>query len=160
MTSKSQHDQINDEAAARLLAAFPTPDPATFPLAFKPQAQRPTESGTCVIYNQCDGFHLVEAVVIDGEFCGFRTWAGRDYIGDDFYVAWARMPDSYDALYELFADKPVEGKSAHDVTMERLARQAAHGLTPISELVELPDGTVVHKDDVPAGQIDRKDSHD
>ncbi len=26
----------------------------------------------------------------------------------------------------------------------------AHGTTPISELVELPDGTVAHKDDVPA----------
>lgn len=92
-------------------------------LTFFPQRESPKEEGDYVIYNQCDGFHIVQARVEDGEFLGFQFWAQPEFITDDSYQAWAKLPGT-DALYEAFADKPVNGRSARDVTMERLARQA------------------------------------
>lgn len=93
-------------------------------LEFFPQRESPKEDGgDYLLYNQCDGFHVVQAHVTDGEFLGFKFWAQPEFIPDDFYQAWAKLPDT-DALYEAFADKPANGRSAHDATMERLARQA------------------------------------
>jgi len=100
-------------------------DPVSFSLVFKHQSEQPTEHGDYLIYNQCDGYHLVEARFMpDGSFLGFYDWCGMDPYPDDFYVAWAILPASATGgLYERFADKPRDGLSAHEVGQRRLVAQ-------------------------------------
>ncbi len=56
----------------------------------------PTMDGEYLIINPCDGFHLATAAFDeDGCFCGFYEFMrGRD----DFYVAWAKLPESIDVV--------------------------------------------------------------
>jgi hypothetical protein len=92
----------------------------SFNLEFRPQRERPTEEGDYLLYNQCDGFHLVQ-------WCDemeFHAFDGTPIL-DDWFQAWAKLPVTHAGLYDVFADKPVGGKSARDVTMERLAAQRA-----------------------------------
>lgn len=76
----------------------------TFQLLFRSADEEPTEPGWYLLYNQCDGFHQVEAWCDeDGEFTGFREWCANDYFPKDGYCAWARLPDTEGALYDTFA---------------------------------------------------------
>ncbi len=96
------------------------------PLDFKPQAETPTTSGDYILYNQCDGYHIAEAMFErhdGGKFMGFFSFMGHEY-EPDTYQAWALLPDTA-KLYELFADKPRDGLSANDVALDRIKRQAA-----------------------------------
>lgn len=97
------------------------PAPLQFALLFVHQSTRPTERGTYLLYNQCDGFHLVEAHFDEGRFLGFYDWNGTTPFGEDCYVAWAKLPSGVQVLYPHFADKPRDGMSAREVTLQRLA---------------------------------------
>lgn len=121
------------------------------PLEFKHQSERPTEPGDYLLFNQCDGFHIAYANVIDDEFLGFFNWLGdlSEY-DDETYVAWARLPES-ELLYEMFADKPDDGKSAHDVTLERLATQRAMAAQHEAALQRLADDAQARR--LPGGVI-------
>lgn len=74
-------------------------------LDFFPTSTRPLLEGDYVIYNKCDGYHIVEGVEIDGKIV-FQDWGGE--IKDDFYVAWARLPTT-ELMYERFAKQGREG---------------------------------------------------
>ena len=93
----------------------------TFCLEFHHQSEKPTDEGTYVLYNQCDGFHIAECWLYDGKFEYFNWFAG-ERISEDFYAAWAKLPDSL-LLYRAFADEPTDTKSAHAVCIERLESQ-------------------------------------
>lgn len=93
-----------------------------FSLLIKPQAEVPTEAGDYLLYNQCDGFHIVEAHFFeDGSFDGFYSFMGEEF-KDDSYMAWAKLPDT-DLMYQVFADKPGDGMSARYATLARLRAQ-------------------------------------
>lgn len=73
-----------------------------FDLEFLPNTQTPTEPGDYVLYNQCDGYHIVEASFADdGAFEGFYFFGGRT-VGDDFYRAWAKLPESHTTMFDAF----------------------------------------------------------
>lgn len=61
---------------------------------------------TALLFNQCDGYHLVYARFYeDGEFYGFYDWCGTSpYEPGNHFCAWALLPPS-GHLYEPFADK-------------------------------------------------------
>lgn len=80
-----------------------------FPLVFNPVGTVPALAGTYLLYNQCDGFHLVEAWFDEGEFQYFHFWMHMSPIPDDFYVAWAALPDATGLLFQQFARKGVQG---------------------------------------------------
>lgn len=73
-----------------------------FELEFHPVSEEPTEPGDYVIYNQCDGLHIVEAWFDGGEFIDFWEFAAPHAVGRDFYRAWAKLPDSME-LYKVFS---------------------------------------------------------
>lgn len=72
-------------------------------LDFRPASERPTEQGDYILYNQCDGYHIVEAWFDDGEFSDFWVFAASKPISKDFYCAWAKLPDTLKDLYPKFA---------------------------------------------------------
>lgn len=64
------------------------------PTAHKPQKNKPWALRACLLLNPCDGFHLVYANFDgDGEFDRFSEFASSEPYTDDFYVAWAMLPD-------------------------------------------------------------------
>lgn len=78
-------------------------NPLPFPLVFHAVGTLPTNAGTYLLYNQCDGYHLVDAWFDDGEFQFFHFWMNRSPITDDFYVAWAELPDTVGSLFSHFS---------------------------------------------------------
>ncbi len=77
-------------------------------LDFRPVSEDPTEEGDYVIYNQCDGYHIVESHFEDGEFVDFYFWPFKP-VGKDFYRAWAKLPEA-SALYGEFSRDAVSAK--------------------------------------------------
>jgi len=75
-----------------------------FELDFRPVSETPTERGSYLLYNQCDGYHIAEAWFIDGEFITF-AWFADGPVDKDFYCAWALLPDGTKTLYDAFAKK-------------------------------------------------------
>ncbi len=73
-----------------------------FDLDFRPASEVPTVEGDYVLYNQCDGYHVVEAWFDEGEFCGFYFFANPKAVSKDFYCAWAPLPKC-NSLYDAFA---------------------------------------------------------
>lgn len=72
-------------------------------LEFHPASETPTTEGQYLIYNQCDGLHIVHAD-FDGEgFVGFKPWM-EIHVSDDFYCAWALLPESSTTLFDAFAE--------------------------------------------------------
>jgi hypothetical protein len=68
-----------------------------------------------VLYNQCDGFHIAFAHWDDeGVFEGFFDFLGRNEFKDDFYEAWAKLPDCNDVLFPVFGNNPSRAALAHD----------------------------------------------
>ncbi|MDO8415504.1 MAG: hypothetical protein Q7S87_04765 [Agitococcus sp.] len=79
---------------------------ALLTLNFRPTSEKPTADGDYIIYNQCDGYHVVSAWIIDGEFEGFHFFADKKTIPEDWYCAWALLPCPNDSgLFEKFARK-------------------------------------------------------
>ncbi len=54
----------------------------------------PPSPGEYLILNPCDGFHLADAMFDEDEFEGFYDFANGRF-DEDFYVAWAKIPDSW-----------------------------------------------------------------
>lgn len=78
----------------------------TFDLKFHPASDKPTEPGDYLLYNQCDGYHVAKAWFGDnGEFVGFWFFAASRPIPEDFYCAWALLPDGVKTMYDAFAKK-------------------------------------------------------
>lgn len=77
-----------------------------FELDFRPASETPTEPGDYLLYNQCDGYHVVEAWFEEGQFLGFYSFASTSPYDTDFYCAWALLPDTIKTLYDAFAKKP------------------------------------------------------
>ena len=71
-----------------------------------PKSFCPSLEGDYIIFNPCDGYHVVQGVEVDGKII-FQEFGGRE-VADDFYVAWARLPTT-ELMYELFAKKGREG---------------------------------------------------
>lgn len=81
--------------------------PKKFDLVFQPASVAPTERGDYLIYNQCDGYHIVEPFFDDdGDFLAFHTFMGN-FIDPDFYCAWALLPDAVRVMFDAFADRPL-----------------------------------------------------
>ncbi|MFS2047535.1 hypothetical protein ACEN9J_03000 [Variovorax sp. Varisp41] len=76
----------------------------TFELTFQSMDIEPTETCDCICFNQCDGYHQVEARVHDGEFVGFYDFIGTRPYSEGFFAAWAKLPDCVKDLYPVFAD--------------------------------------------------------
>lgn len=77
-----------------------------FELKFRPSSEAPTERGDYLLYNQCDGYHVAEGRFDEGEFTGFHFFADPNPISEDFYCAWALLPDGVKTMYDAFAKKP------------------------------------------------------
>jgi hypothetical protein len=75
-----------------------------FELDFRPASETPTEPGDYIIYNQCDGYHIVEAWFEGGIFLSFAVFAG-EIVSKSFYRAWAKLPESHTTMYAAFAKK-------------------------------------------------------
>lgn len=70
-------------------------------IEFRPAAETPAERGEYLLYNRCDGYHLADAVFIDGAFVGFMRWGALETLSPDVYRAWAKLPESV-ALRDTF----------------------------------------------------------
>lgn len=56
-----------------------------------------------LLLNPCDGYHLATALFVDGEFNGFYPWGmEEEYLPDEFYIAWAKLPDSVREVTPVF----------------------------------------------------------
>lgn len=63
-----------------------------FVLDWHPNTVKPWQEGDYILYNRCDGFHIVESSIDeDGEVCGFHFFGGEP-ADTDFYQAWALLP--------------------------------------------------------------------
>lgn len=80
-------------------------DATKFELDFRPASEDPTTPGDYLLYNQCDGYHVVEAWFTDGEFVGFWPFAASKPVSKDFYRAWALLPDSTNTMFVAFGKK-------------------------------------------------------
>ncbi len=77
-----------------------------FNLIWHPVGEEPDSPGDYILYNQCDGYHIVEGhfYADTGEFDEFRFFAGPS-VTKDFYRAWAKLPEGHTTMYDLFAKK-------------------------------------------------------
>lgn len=73
-------------------------------LEFFPANVEPTEEGDYLLFNQCDGYHIVEAWIVDGVFAGFYFFANPQPVSREFYRAWAKLPCTQ-RMFEAFAKK-------------------------------------------------------
>lgn len=73
-----------------------------FRLHFRFYREDPTEEGDYLLYNQCDGYHLVSAAFEDGEFLGFYSWGGG-LVDRNHFRAWAKLPVSHEDLFNIFS---------------------------------------------------------
>jgi len=66
-----------------------------------PNSYRPSP---CLIYNKCDGYHLVYAQfdLHTNEFEGFFDRFGHDEYEADFYISWALLPEGFSVLAPVF----------------------------------------------------------
>jgi hypothetical protein len=83
------------------------PQPAAFfGLHFHPVGVIPTADladRDVMVYNQCDGYHIATIHFDDeGNFDGFWPFVGSEFT-QDFYRAWALLPDCNDDLFPVFA---------------------------------------------------------
>lgn len=76
----------------------------TFSLTFHSMDALPTRQCQVLLYNQCDGYHQVEARFYDGEFAGFYTFIGSEPYEPEHFAAWAELPDCNADLCPTFAD--------------------------------------------------------
>ena len=83
-----------------------------FSLTFNPMDVLPTKQCEVLLYNQCDGYHQVEARFWDGEFRGFYTFIGTTPYDPTNFAAWAELPDCNADLYPVFADPRPFGERA------------------------------------------------
>lgn len=85
-----------------------------FHLEFRSVGNVPTRAlngRSFLLYNQCDGYHIAEAMFAgDGKFQHFHFFARGEAIEDDFYVAWAVLPDTLGRLYPHFARAALAGE--------------------------------------------------
>ena len=79
-----------------------------FDIVFYPVTKKPIKvdsDGECILYNQCDGYHLAYARFYeDGDFRGFYTFMGEEF-EEDFYFAWAKLPPTLSSLFDAFSIK-------------------------------------------------------
>jgi hypothetical protein len=79
------------------------------PTSVRPSKNDPWEQCAALLLNPCDGFHLVYAYFDgDGEFDRFSDFASSEPYADDFYVAWAMLPDE-SPLIGIFDPKRAAG---------------------------------------------------
>lgn len=82
------------------------------PASVRPSRNEPWEECAALLLNPCDGYHNVVARFDgDGEFAGFYDFAGREPYEDDFYVAWALLPDELPLIW-TFDPKRSQGALA------------------------------------------------
>lgn len=84
----------------------------TFNVTFHSMDVIPTKQCEVLLYNQCDGYHQVEARVWDGEFQGFYTFIGDRPLPPEWFAAWAELPDCNADLYPVFGDPRPFGERA------------------------------------------------
>lgn len=77
-------------------------------LTFRPASEKPTvdlHGRDVLVLNPCDGWHkgVIHALEDAEGVCsvGIYTWAMKEMVSHDFYVAWALLPDTL-ALSEKF----------------------------------------------------------
>ncbi|MDQ0571464.1 hypothetical protein QFZ42_003298 [Variovorax paradoxus] len=87
-----------------------------------------------LLYNQCDGFHTVFARWDDdGVFEGFFDFLGRNEYKDDFYEAWARLPDCNAVLFPVFGCSPSRAALALDAMVSATIDKAKTPPSPQSD---------------------------
>jgi hypothetical protein len=80
-------------------------------IVFRSPSEKPVQPDDdsypqAILYNQCDGYHMVFARFdVDGTFDGFYDFCGTDQYTEDFYSAWALMPDA-NSLFASFGKPP------------------------------------------------------
>jgi hypothetical protein len=84
----------------------------SFVLQFHSMDVIPAKQCEVLLYNQCDGYHQVEARFWDGEFQGFYTFIGTTPYDPANFAAWAELPDCNADLYPVFADPRPFGERA------------------------------------------------
>jgi len=89
----------------------------TVPLGFHAVGSEPpkgSSSDTFLLYNPCDGLHIAYGRwYAEGGFAGFFDFLGKNEYGDDFYDAWAMLPDCNDVLFPVFATNPSRASIAY-----------------------------------------------
>uniref|UniRef100_C5CJS2 Uncharacterized protein n=1 Tax=Variovorax paradoxus (strain S110) TaxID=543728 RepID=C5CJS2_VARPS len=88
------------------------------PLEFHSVGSAPPKgdySDMFLLYNPCDGFHIAFGRWDDddGEFEGFFDFLGKNEFSDDFYDAWAKLPDGNDVLFPVFSTNPSRASIAY-----------------------------------------------
>jgi hypothetical protein len=85
-------------------------------VVFLPTTRRPAKNDpwtqcAALLLNPCDGFHLVYANFDGyGEFDRFSDFASSEPYADDFFVAWALLPDEMPLIYHFDPRRaPVSG---------------------------------------------------
>ena len=72
------------------------------PASKRPLKNEPWEHCAALLLNPCDGYHHVFARFDgEGEFYGFYDFAGSKPYPDDFYVAYALLPDELPLIYHF-----------------------------------------------------------
>ena len=102
---------MNNETAP--LSAVRVEPVVSFALVWHPNTMAPLVEGDYILYNRCDGFHIVESTLDDnGDVVGFHFFAGKE-VARDFYTAWALLPTTA-FLYRTF----VEANAPHERAAE------------------------------------------
>jgi len=114
-------------------------------LNFYPVGVAPSKVGphhTFLLYNQCDGYHIAFGRWDEeGAFEGFFDFLGESEYRDDFYEAWAGLPDCNDVLFPAFGSRPSRAALALKA-IDRAKEPSASSRIAGQEKKETPNGNV------------------
>lgn len=80
----------------------------------KPRKNEPWAMVSVILLNPCDGYHHAFACFDeDGEFMGFYDFADpTPYPEEDFYIAWAMLPDEDPLIAQFDPERAVRAAAA------------------------------------------------
>jgi hypothetical protein len=118
------------------------------PASVRPSKNEPWEQCAALLLNPCDGFHLVYAYFDgDGEFDRFSDFASSELYAEDFYVAWALLPDESPLIYHFDPKRRPHGVTACQESEVATAEELRIALR---EMIERKDGAYEERNKVVA----------
>ena len=68
--------------------------------------ETPPQEGDYILFNQCDGYHLVEAWFGEANvFEGFYRFGSVYKFPREAYCAWALLPDTVTTMFQRFVEE-------------------------------------------------------